>query len=140
MAPHARHPVAVPSGLVLVTHIAEITEQLGCDPLVMGSEALFVPKASANKRLIRRKLGWGVGLQPLLKRSQPNVLGLIAAVAVIGFELMFWVEYRQPACAIGQQCRLPDGITILSDHCDVDALSLIRILRQVDHPEPARSG
>ena len=140
MAPHARHPVAVPSGLVLVTHIAEITEQLGCDPLVMGSKALFIPKASANQRHIRRELGRGVCLQPLLQWRQPDVLGLVAAVSVIGCELVLWAEYGQPASAVGQQRRLPDGITVLADLGDIDALSLIRILRQVDHPEPARSG
>ena len=99
---------------MLVTYIAEITEQIGCDPLVMGSEMLFIPKASANQRHIRRELGRGVVLQPLLQRRQPDVFGFVAAVAVVRCELVLWAEYWQPASAVGEQCSLPDGITVLA--------------------------
>jgi hypothetical protein len=38
---------------VFIADVAEITEQLGRDPLVMGAEAIFIAKACANQRYVR---------------------------------------------------------------------------------------
>jgi hypothetical protein len=38
---------------VCIADVAEITKQLGCNPLVMRAETIFIAKACANQRHVR---------------------------------------------------------------------------------------